>query len=85
MSQTMTLSARVPKAFLDEVDILARALKRDRAWIVEQAVRQYVQGEVAFLAAVQQGRADIAAGRVVTHEEMEAELDRIDAEVSPRT
>lgn len=84
MSQTMTLSARVPKEFLDEVDTLARALNRDRAWIVEQAVRQYVQAEAAFLAAVRQGRADIAAGRFVTHEEMDAELDRIDAEVAPR-
>ena len=84
MSQTMTLSARVPKEFLDEVDTLAKALNRDRAWIVEQAVRQYVQAEAAFLAAVKQGRADIAAGRFVTHEEMEAELDRIEAEVDPR-
>jgi len=84
MSQTVTLSARVPKAFLDEVDTLARALNRDRAWIVEQAVRQYVQAEAAFLAAVQQGRADIQAGRFITHEEMEAELDRIEAEVNPR-
>jgi predicted transcriptional regulator len=84
MAQTMTLSARVPKEFLDEVDMLAKALKRDRAWIVEQAVRQYVQAEAAFLAAVQQGRSDIAAGRFVTHDAMDAELDRIDAEVDGR-
>lgn len=84
MSQTATLSARVPKAFIDEIDMLAKALNRDRAWIVEQAVRQYVQAESAFLAAVQQGRMDIAAGRFITDDEMEAELDRIDSEVNTR-
>ncbi|NJM07050.1 ribbon-helix-helix protein, CopG family [Candidatus Gracilibacteria bacterium] len=84
MPQTKTLSARVPKEFLDEVDMLAKALNRDRAWIVEQAVRQYVQAEAAFLAAVQQGRSDIAADRFVTHEAMDAELDWIDAEVDGR-
>jgi len=84
MSQTVTLSTRVAKEFLDEVDTLAKALNRDRAWIVEQAVRRYVQAESAFIGAVQQGRADIAVGRFVTHDEMEAELDRIEAEVNPR-
>jgi predicted transcriptional regulator len=83
MAQTVTLSARVSEDLRNEVDTLAKALGRDRAWIVEQAVRQYVQAEVAFIAAVQRGRADITAGRFVTHEEMEAELDRIEAEVSP--
>lgn len=84
MSQTVTLSTRVAKEFLDEVDTLAKALNRDRAWIVEQAVRQYIQAESAFIAAVRQGRADIAAGRFVIHDEMEAELDQIEAEVNPR-
>jgi predicted transcriptional regulator len=32
---------------------------------------------------VQRGRADITAGRFVTQEDMEAELDRIEAELRP--
>ena len=80
MAQTVTLSARVPEAVRDKVDALAAALGRDRAWVVEQAVKRYIEDEAQFIAAVQRGRADIAAGRFVTHEEMEAELDRIDAE-----
>jgi predicted transcriptional regulator len=82
MSETVTLSARVPAAFRAEVDELAKALGRDRAWIVEQAVRRFVRAEAEFLAAVQQGRADIAAGRFVDHEQIEHELDQIEAELS---
>ena len=83
MPQTVTLSARVPEEFRKQVDALAQALGRDRAWIVEQAVRRFVEAETEFIAAVQHGRADIAAGRFVTQEDMEAELDRIEAELRP--
>ena len=77
---SVTLSARVPEDFRAQVDELAKALGRDRAWIVEQAVRRFVQTETQFLAAVRQGREDIQAGRFVEHDEVEADLDRIEAE-----
>jgi predicted transcriptional regulator len=82
MSQTVTLSARVPPEFRDQVDALAQALGRDRAWVVEEAVRRFVQSEQEFMTAVERGRADIAAGRFVDHEDVEADLDRIEAELS---
>ena len=84
MAQTVTLSTRVPEDFRMQVDELAKALGRDRAWVVEQAVRRFVQSEAQFIAAVQQGREDIQAGRFIEHDEMEADLDRIEAEFSAR-
>jgi len=78
---TVTLSTRVPESLRDQVDALAQAIDRDRAWIVEQAVRRYIGEERQFIASVEAGRAAIARGDFVTHEEMEAELDRIDAEL----
>ncbi|MDQ2996773.1 MAG: ribbon-helix-helix protein, CopG family [Chloroflexota bacterium] len=77
---TVTLSTRVPEALRNEVDALASALRRDRAWIVEDAVRRYLTEESQFISAVAAGRAAIVAGQFVTHEEMQAELDQIDAE-----
>lgn len=81
---TVTLSARVPEDFRDQVDILAKALNRDRAWIVEQAVRRYVSEEAQFIAAVTRGREDIQAGRFVSHEALHTALDSIEADLSPR-
>jgi predicted transcriptional regulator len=84
MSQqkTVTLSARVPIDFQQQVDELAKALGRERAWIVEKAVRQFVQTELQFSIAVQQGQGDIEAGRFIESDQMNAELDRIEAELS---
>jgi predicted transcriptional regulator len=76
---TVTLSTRVPERLRDDVDQLAAALGRDRAWIVEQAVKRYIQDEAQFIAAVRAGIADADAGRVVSMEEIEAQLDAIDA------
>ena len=77
MPQTVSISTRVPEEFREELDVLARALRRDRSWIVEDAVRRYVAEEKAFIAAVLQGREDIQAGRLTDWEEVETELDRI--------
>lgn len=42
--------------------------------------KEYDALEEEFRAAVERGLADARAGRVITHEEMEAKLDRIDRE-----
>jgi len=82
MAHTVTLSTRVPEEVRTQVDALASALGRDRAWIVEQAVRQFIAVEAQFIAAVQRGKDDIQAGRFVDHAAMEAELDQIEADGS---
>ena len=48
-------------------------------WMQNPAYRaEYEALEAEFAAAVERGRDDARAGRVTTHEEMEAELNRID-------
>ena len=74
---TVNISARVPEVLRDQVDALAEALDRDRAWVIEQAVKRYLADESEFIAAVQRGRADARAGRVTEHDDFMAELDAI--------
>ena len=74
---TVNISARVPEVLRDQVDALATALDRDRAWVIEQAVKRYLADESAFIAAVQRGRADARAGHVTEHDDFMAELDAI--------
>jgi predicted transcriptional regulator len=74
---TVTLSTRVPETVRDQVDALATALDRDRAWIVAKAVESYIAEQSDFIAAVQRGRADARAGRITEHDDFMAELDAI--------
>jgi predicted transcriptional regulator len=74
---TVTLSTRVSESIRDQVDELAQALDRDRAWIVAKALETYIAEQSDFIAAVQRGRADARAGRVTEHDDFMAELDAI--------
>ena len=74
---TVPISARVDETLRDQVDELAAALDRDRAWIVTEAVKRFVADEAEFIAAVQRGRADARAGRVTEHDAFMAELDTL--------
>jgi predicted transcriptional regulator len=75
MAATVSISTRVSEQVRDEVDQLAQALDRDRGWVIEQAIRRYLEEEAQFIAAVQRGQADARAGRVTEHDEFMAELD----------
>ena len=77
MPSTVTLGARVVPEFRDQVDEIARILRRERSWIVEEALRRYVAEQAAFIAAIRRGQADALAGRVTSHEDVMQELDRI--------
>lgn len=74
---TVTLSTRVDPAVRDQVDALAAALDRDRAWIVAKAVESYIAEQSDFIAAIKRGQADARNGRVTEHDDFMAELDAL--------
>jgi predicted transcriptional regulator len=79
----VTISARVPAELKTDLTALAQALQRSPSWVVEQAVRDYIEREREFLDAVEEGiRAD-DAGDLVEHADVVAELDRIIAARRP--
>jgi predicted transcriptional regulator len=73
----VTISARVPEELSQQITVLAQALRRNRSWIIEEAIRGYVRSEQQFIDAVQEGiRADEAA-EVVAHEVVMAEAEKL--------
>jgi predicted transcriptional regulator len=69
------IAIRVPAALVDELDRLAKAVNRSRAWIGEEALRQYVRVQRWQLGEISAGIEDLEAGRVVPHAKMEKWLD----------
>lgn len=71
----VTISARIPEELSEQLTTLAEALRRNRSWVIEEAIRSYIESEKQFLEAVEEGiRAD-EAGDVVPHEEVMREVD----------
>jgi len=58
----------------EQLDKIAERMDRPRAWIIKEAVAQYLERETWYLAEVQKGIDDTKAGREISHDEMAARL-----------
>lgn len=76
MSKDVTISARVPAGLDDGLARLAAATGRSKSWHVNAALEAYLAAELEFLAAVEAGLDDLAAGRIAEHVEVRADADR---------
>lgn len=56
-------SVRLPADLRARFDELARASGRTRNDLIVEAMTRYVEAEMAYIAAVQEGLADVEAGR----------------------
>jgi predicted transcriptional regulator len=73
----VTISARVSEELSQQITALAQALRRNRSWVIEEAVRGYLHSEQEFLEAVREGiRAD-DAGDVLAHDVVMAEAETL--------
>jgi len=66
-----------------QLDKMAEQMDRPRAWIIKEAVAQYLERETWFRAAVQQGMDDAEAGRLIDHDEIAARLKAKGFNVAP--
>lgn len=78
---TMKLEPELRDAFM----AAAKRADRPASQILRELMRDYVQQDQEYVAFLQrkvdQARADIAAGRVHSHEEVVAEMDKLFAEL----
>ena len=66
-----------------QLDKMAEQIDRPRAWIIKEAVAQYLEREAWYLAEVKKGIDDMEAGREISHEEMGARLRAKGFNVTP--
>ena len=82
MSQTVTqpITVRIDKAKVAELDALAKATERSRAWHVEHALAAYLDLQAWQIEQIKTGLAQLEAGEGIPQEEIEAEFERREAE-----
>ncbi|HEY8742413.1 MAG TPA: ribbon-helix-helix protein, CopG family [Chloroflexota bacterium] len=73
----VTISARVSEELSQQITTLAQALRRNRSWVIEEAVRGYIQSEQQFIEAVQEGIHADDAGDVLAHDVVMAEAEAL--------
>jgi predicted transcriptional regulator len=71
MSTPRTISFRIAPEKVAQLDLIAKAMDRDRSYLLNEAVASYLDEQQRFAAMVKEGRADIRNGRTLSHEEVE--------------
>ena len=67
-TKTIQVGFRVKPAKAKLLDELSAATERPRAWLLEQALDNYLEAQSWQIAHIEEGLADAEAGRTVPHE-----------------
>jgi predicted transcriptional regulator len=77
MPESATLTVRLPAETKEQLAELAGRTRRTRSFLAAEAIADYVARELSIIEKIEQGRADVRAGRVVPHEEVTREAHAI--------
>ncbi|HVA92542.1 MAG TPA: CopG family transcriptional regulator [Chloroflexota bacterium] len=80
-----TMHLRLPDQIREKLEQLAAATNRPRTYHVTVALERYLQEEIWQIAHIQQGLADLDAGRATSHEDVMAKGRHIIAEARTRS
>jgi predicted transcriptional regulator len=69
------VSFRIAPEKVAELDTLAKAMDRDRTYLINEALESYLREQRRFAAMVAEGREDIRGGRTFTHEQVSQMVD----------
>lgn len=75
MNAPRTISFRIAADKVAELDSIAKAMDRDRSYLLNEAVASYLSEQQRFVAMVNEGREDIRAGRTTSHDEVVRMVD----------
>jgi RHH-type transcriptional regulator, rel operon repressor / antitoxin RelB len=73
-AKSVTITARIPASLAKRLEAYAKAAKRTRSWVVQDILDRYVDGEIAFVEAVNVGLKELDAGLGISHEEAMRQL-----------
>ena len=80
MTASTTMTIRVRPDVKEKLDRIASDTQRSKSFLAGEAVAAYVERELELIDGITRGMADVAAGRVVPHEQVMAEARQIIAE-----
>lgn len=74
MATSTTMTIRLDPQLKAKLGRLADGTRRSRSFLAAEAVKTYVDRELAFIEGIKRGLADVEVGRMVSHEDAMASL-----------
>ena len=75
MSTPRVVTFRMPPEKIAELDTIAKAMDRDRSYLLNEAVESYLSEQRRFVAMIEEGLEASRKGELVDHEDVEIMFD----------
>jgi predicted transcriptional regulator len=73
------LTTRLPQSLAEKVDEISQRLDRSKGWILQRALMDWIDREEERTRLTLEGLADIEAGRVIEHSDVQKWADSLDS------
>ncbi len=77
MGTPTTISFRTITEKKDELDKVAESLDRDRSWVINRAIDNFLDLQRWQAEQIDKGLKDLESGRFISHEEMKKRITRM--------
>ncbi len=80
-----TITVRVSKELRERLEAVAKATRRSKSFLSNEAIERFVESEEDELAAIREGLEDMKEGRTIPHEEAVRRLDAAIAQAARKS
>ena len=74
MQKDVTITARIDSELSRRLAQLSELQGRSKSWVLGTALKSYLDTELAFVEAVEEGRTDVCDGRTSSHDDVALRL-----------
>jgi predicted transcriptional regulator len=72
-----SITIRTEPEIVDQLSALAKSMDRSRNWVIEDALKQYIEQQARYVEGVAQARASLERGEGIAHADLMTEMDAL--------
>ena len=72
-----SITIRTEPEIVERLSALAKSMDRSRNWVIEDALKQYIEQQARYVEGVEQARSSLERGEGIAHEDLMAEMDAL--------
>lgn len=70
-----SITIRTETEVVEQLSALARSMDRSRNWVIEDALKQYLEQQARYAEGIADAQASLERGEGIEHEDLMAEMD----------
>ena len=72
-----SITIRTESDVVEKLSALAKSMDRSRNWVIEDALKQYLEQQARYVEGVEQAMSSLERGEGIAHEDLMAEMDAL--------